>query len=203
MTFRTLRGVAAVLALTSAVPAVTQAAVSDPAAQRIEAFDSGLIGVMKQGPALGAKGRYRKLEPMVEDAFDLPLMTRFAVGPAWTAMSDADHQGLIRAFTRLTTASYAHNFDRFDGERFDVDAQVQTRGPDKIVQSHLMSPGHAPAALTYRMRASGGSWKIVDVYYGAISQLTTRRSDFAAPLAAGGAKGLMAHLDEASAKLLQ
>ena len=40
----------------------------------------------------------------------------------------------------------------------------------------------------YRMRELGGSWKIIDVYYGAISQLTTRRSDFAATsLNAGGA----------------
>jgi phospholipid transport system substrate-binding protein len=202
MTFRTLRGVAAVLALTSAIPVMARAASSDPAAQRIDAFDSALIGVMKQGPALGPKGRYRKLEPVVEDAFDLPLMTRFAIGPSWTGMSDADHQSLIRAFARLTTASYAHNFDSFEGERFDVD-QVQTRGPDKIVQAHLLVPGHATVALIYRMRESGGGWKIVDVYYDGISQLTTRRSDFAGPLAAGGAKGLTAHLDEASAKLLQ
>jgi phospholipid transport system substrate-binding protein len=53
------------------------------------------------------------------------------------------------------------------------------------------------------MRQTGVAWKVVDVYYGAISQLTTRRSDFAAPLASGGAKGLLAHLDEASAKLMQ
>ncbi len=50
---------------------------------------------------------------------------------------------------------------------------------------------------------AGGAWKIIDVYFGAISQLTTRRSDFAQPLAAGGAKGLIAHLNETSDKLLQ
>jgi phospholipid transport system substrate-binding protein len=53
------------------------------------------------------------------------------------------------------------------------------------------------------MRQSDGVWKVVDVYYGAISQLTTRRSDFAAPLASGGAKGLIAHLETTSAKLMQ
>jgi phospholipid transport system substrate-binding protein len=118
-------------------------------------------------------------------------------------MSDADHQALIRAFTRLTAASYAHNFDRFDGERFEVIPTVETRGPDKIVQTRLYPSGKAPVNLVYRMRQSEGRWKVVDVYYDAISQLTTRRSDFAAPLASGGEKGLLAHLDEASAKLLQ
>lgn len=179
------------------------AAASDPAAARIEAFDSSLISIMKEGSSLGVMGRYRRFEPLVEDTFDLPLMTRFAVGPSWASMSDAEHQALIRAFTRLTAASYAHNFDRFDGERFEVLPDVQTRGADKIVQSRLTPRGKAPVALVYRMRQSGGGWKIVDVYYDAISQLTTRRSDFAGPLASGGEKGLASHIEAASAKLLR
>jgi phospholipid transport system substrate-binding protein len=116
-------------------------------------------------------------------------------------MSDSDHKALISAFPRLTVASYAHNFDRFDGESFDVNPTVQTRGPDKVVLSHLTPRGRAAVDLTYRMRLDGGEWKIVDVYYGAISQLTTRRSDFAAPLASGGARALVAHLEAASDKL--
>jgi phospholipid transport system substrate-binding protein len=198
-----LHAIAAVaLASAAALPAA-HAAETDPAAARIESFSRSLVDVMKQGPSLGAKGRFHKLEPVLQDDFDLALMTRFAVGPTWATMSEADHQALIRAFTRLTVASYAHNFDRFDGERFDVNPTVQTRGPDKIVISHLTPQGRAPVDLTYRMRQSDGAWKIVDVYYGAISQLTTRRSDFAAPLAAGGAKGLIAHLEATTAKLMQ
>ena len=60
----------------------------------------------------------------------------------------------------------------------------------------------APTTLMYRMRDSGGGWKIIDVYYGAISQLTTRRSDFQGPVKSGGAKGLLSHLEATTAKLL-
>jgi len=179
------------------------AAASDPAAARIEAWDSSLLSVMKEGPSLGVMGRYRRLEPVVQDTFDLPLMTRFAVGPSWASMSDAEHQALVKAFTRLTTASFAHNFDRFNGERFEVTPNVQARGPEKIVQSRLTPKDKSSVALVYRMRESNGGWKVVDVYFNAISQLTTRRSDFAAPLASGGEKGLVAHIEEASAKLLR
>ncbi|HEY5289463.1 MAG TPA: ABC transporter substrate-binding protein [Caulobacteraceae bacterium] len=192
-----------VIAFAAATVISSSVMAADPAVGRIEALDNALLSTMKEGAALGAKGRFRKLEPVVQSAFDLPLMTRFAVGPAWTSMSEADHQALIRAFTRLTTASYAHNFDRFNGEKFEVSPEAQTRGPDKIVQSRLIPTGRAAVSLTYRMRLSGGQWKIVDVYFDAISQLTTRRSDFAAPLAAEGEKGLLAHLEETSAKLLQ
>ena len=196
-------GLIAIVALAAMGVAPAHAAQTDPAAARIESFDRALLEVMKQGPELGAKGRLRRLEPVVEETFDLPLMTRFAVGPTWSTISEADHQALIRAFARLTAASYAHNFDRYDGERFDVSPQVQTRGPDKIVSVRLTPQGRAPVQLTYRMRQGDSGWKIVDVYYGAVSQLTTRRSDFAGPLSSGGPKGLVAHLEDASAKLMR
>ena len=39
--------------------------------------------------------------------------------PIWNEFSDADHDTLTDAFTRLTVASYAHNFDGFGGEHFE------------------------------------------------------------------------------------
>lgn len=177
------------------------AAAADPAAAQIDAFDNTLVETMKAGKALGFKGRQARLAPAVERTLDLQAMTRFAVGPAWAQFSEAQHTALVRAFTRMTVASYAHNFDDYGGERFVVDPNVQTRGPDKIVKTTLQRPKDAPVTLTYRMRDNGG-WKVIDVYYnGAISELTTRRSDFAATVASGGADALVAHLDQLTAKL--
>ena len=187
------------LSLTLAAPA--HAAPSDPAAQRIETLDSALLEAMKQGSALGAKGRYRKLTPVIDQTFDIPTMTAYAVGPAWSTFSPPDKQALIRAFARLSAASYAHNFDAYGGEKFEVGA-VQQRGADKVVLSKIVPAHGEPTNLTYRMRQTPEGWKIIDVYYGAISQLTTRRSDFAGPVASGGAKGLLAHLDALTSKLV-
>jgi phospholipid transport system substrate-binding protein len=78
-----------------------------------------------------------------------------------------------------------------------------SRGIDKVVQTRLI-PGHdQPVSLIYRMRESGGVWKIIDVYYGSISQLTTRRSDFAGPVASGGAQALITHLNSLSDDLMK
>ena len=197
----TLTVAALVCALGAGAPAV--AAQADPAAARIEALDNTLLETMKGAKALGPMGRYRKLAPAVDAVFDMPTMTQFSVGPAWTTFTPAQKSALITAFTRLSVASYAHNFDGYSGERFDIDPAVQTRGTDKIVSTHLVRAGAAPVNLLYRMRQSGGTWKIIDVYYGAISQLTTRRSDFARPLASGGAAGLLAHLNSSSDGLLK
>jgi phospholipid transport system substrate-binding protein len=194
--------IAAMAALLLGGP-IARAATPDPAVARVDAFDEALLEAMKGGPSLGVKGRARKLAPAVAAAFDLATMTRFAVGPAWAEMTPAQRDALTAAFTRLSVASYAHNFDSYDGERFDLDANVQVRGADKIVQSKLIPPHDKPVALVYRMRQTTDGWKIIDVYYDGVSQLTTRRSDFAQPIAAGGAPGLLGHLDALTDKMLK
>jgi phospholipid transport system substrate-binding protein len=177
-------------------------AAADPAAAQIERFDAALTTAMRGGASLGVMGRARMLTPTVEAVFDIPVMTRFAVGPSWVTLSDADRQALAEAFRRLIVASYAHNFDS-GGVRFDLAANVETRGPDKLVQCKIVPAHGDPANVLYRMRDDGG-WKVIDVYYNnAISELTTKRSDFASSLASGGAKALIAHIDAQIDKLMK
>lgn len=199
---KTLGLAAAALILASLGGQAAIAAPADPAAAQVDAFDASLVAAMKGGKALGAKGRARQLTSAVQRAFDMPSMAAFAVGPAWSSFTPAQKQQVIEAFTRLSVASWAHNFDSYGGEQFVIDPNVQVRGTDKVVQTKLTRPGGDPVNLTYRMRQVGGSWKIIDVYYGAISQLTTRRSDFAGPVASGGAAGLVTHLNQLTDKLL-
>jgi phospholipid transport system substrate-binding protein len=176
---------------------------SDPAAARIESFDSALIKTMQAGKAAGAAGRAKVIGPTVEQTFDLPFMTRVAVGPDWTKMSPADQEALQKAFTRYTVANLAKNFSDYSGQKLDLDGPVVDRGADKIVKTKLTSPGGSPVSLAYRMRQNGGGWKVIDVFYnGSISQLTTQRSDFASTLKNGGAKALISKLDAQTDKLL-
>ena len=86
----------------------------------VRGFYDRLVETMKQGDKLGFKGRYQKLEPVIAGAFNLPLMTRFAVGPSWAKASATDQQKLIVAFSAFSTATYASRFTRYDGERFEV-----------------------------------------------------------------------------------
>jgi phospholipid transport system substrate-binding protein len=187
------------LALVLGVPGAFAA--EDPAATQIESFDSALLDAMKAGDSAGITERSRKLAPVIESIFDLRAMTAFAVGPAWSGFSTEQQQAAIAAFTRLTVLSFAHNFHSFGGERFELDPTVVTRGSDKIVQTHLVTPEKAPISLLYRMHQAADSWKIIDIYYGAVSQLSIRRSDFAAPIASGGATELIAHLNSLSEAL--
>lgn len=172
---------------------------TDPARATVQSLDDGLLVIMKAKSS--EKSRAQSIAPVIERTFDLPLMTRLAVGPSWTTISPSDQQALVAAFRRMTIAQYAANFDSWSGESFNIAPQVDSRAGDRLIRTTLNTPGKDPVSISYRLRASGGDWKIIDVFYrNSISQIATRRSDFSSVLAKEGAKGLVAHLDKLAAK---
>jgi phospholipid transport system substrate-binding protein len=180
------------------------ATLTDPAAQQIQSFYGVLEDAMKGGKTLGPEGRYKKLQPAIEAAFDLSGMARLSVGPAWDKMSDADRQDITMAVERNTVANYAGNFDSYSGQKFIVDPNVVDRDGDKLVKSQMTMPGGDPIAFNYRMRKTGDMWKVIDVYLeGTISQVATRRADFSATVAKGGAKALVQSLNSLSDSMLK
>ena len=192
-----------VFALALALGISAPARAADPAADRIQSFYNTLLDTMKKGPQLGMQGRFRAMEPAVDATYDLPAMMQFIAGPSWPSLAERDRTSLVAAFRRMTIANYAANFQKFGGEQFIVDPKVQQRGPDRIVQTTLVPVGDKPVPLTYRMRDSGGSWKVIDIFLeGYVSELATRRSDFAATIASGGAPALVARMDQLSNNLL-
>jgi phospholipid transport system substrate-binding protein len=200
----TLYRLALAAAASTALAGAAFAQASDPAAAKIESFDAAVIKTLQAGKAAGATGRAKVVGPAVEQTFDLPFMTRLAVGPDWAKMSADEQAALQKAYARYAVANWAKNFDNYNGQKLELDGPVVDRGADKLVKTKLTGPGSSPVSLAYRMRDTGSGWKVIDVFYnGGISQLNTQRSDFASTLKSGGAKALVAKLDSLTDKLLK
>jgi len=194
---------AAVALLILAVAVSARAEAPDAAVPPIQTLCDTLIDIMKNAKTLGIKGRYDKLKPVIMQSFDLPDMTRLAVGPSWATMPAADREALLSAFERYTIANYAHDFDGYDGEKFVVAPTVTARGADRVVDTKLVTKDET-YTIAYRMRQVGGAWKVIDVYYkSAISQLATRRSDYSATLASGGAPALIKKINALTEQLMK
>jgi phospholipid transport system substrate-binding protein len=191
----------AVLLLPFADP--VSAAPSDPAVIQVKTLTDALLESMRAGAAQSITERSRKLQPVIEQVFALALVAHFAVGPEWTSFSPDQQKGIIAAFTRFTVANYAHNFNSYDGQKFEIDDNVATRGQDKIVRTRIIPTHDTPVSLLYRMHEVDGAWKIVDVFSNGVSELALRRTDFGAALAAGGPPELIAHLNKSSDLLMK
>jgi phospholipid transport system substrate-binding protein len=198
---RNLLGACLALALALVISPVAGHAAPNPG-DTVRHFYDTLLATMKKGPSLGEKGRYDELAPVIRNSFDLPYMTRMAVGPAWAKLSDAQKQQVTDAFARYITATYADRFDNYSGEKLQVTGE-QNSAYGTIVQSRIVKSDGSPVSINYLMRQNGGAWEIADVYLsGSISQLATLRSEFSSVLARQGADGLIALLNRKAETLV-
>ena len=170
----------------------------------VEHFDNTLLAAMSGAKTLGYRGRYDLLEPVVNKTFDVPAMTRIAVGPDWNGIAPGQQSELTESFARMTIATYANRFDGYSGERFEVEPASESRSTGRIVRTKLVPSNGEPVTLNYLMRGSGDNWRIVDVYLtGTISELATRRSEFTAILKTGGPDALIESLRKQADRLMR
>lgn len=154
-----------------------------------------LLTTMQNGAALGARGRYDRIEPVVRRVFDIPHMTRLAVGTEWARLSETERQQVAQAFQRYIAAIYADRFDSYSGERLQVTGERRSAN-GTIVTTQIIKSNGEPVNISYLMRNNGGVWQIADVYLdGTISELATRRSEFASILRSSGINGLIQTLN--------
>ena len=182
----------------------TSIAAAEPGAPTavIERFYDALLAVMKQARQLSFDDRYSRLAPAVTQTFDLGLMTRIAVGPGWAQFAADQQQRLTAAFSRYTISVYANRFDDFTGQKFTVDPTPAANASGTLVKSQLVKANGEAVNLSYLMRQEPGGWKVIDVYLsGTVSELATRRSEFASVLQQGGADGLVRVLEQRTAAL--
>lgn len=194
------RRLALLAPLLLAVPALAQ---GDPAAP-IARLDTALLSAMRMGTSTPFAQRYQTIAPAVEGAFDLPGILAASVGLGWASLTPQQKQDLLAVFTRYTIASFASNFDSYNGQRLEVVPQDQRQvGQDVVVATQIVpANGGAPTRLDYVMHQTPRGWRAVDVLAdGTISRVAVQRSDFRSLLAGGNPEPLIASLNQKVASL--
>jgi phospholipid transport system substrate-binding protein len=205
---------AAIVAVAAAVPVATAPLIASPASAQqaqgqaaaeavVRDYQAALLDTMKKGKALGFDGRAKALEAPIRKAFDLPFLARYAVGPAWSKFSEAERAKVVEVFSRYSIAQHAARFKAWDNETFEGLGTEDTGRGYLLVKTQIVT-GSEKIALDYLMGNRGGQWKIVDVFAkGTISEVATRRADFAATVKEKGAAGLIKDLEDKIAQARQ
>lgn len=177
----------------AAVDATTAAGGPREVVERVHAV---LLSTMRDAEALGPRGRYARLEPVMSEAYDFDRMIAVASGAAWTQASEADRARLAQAFQRFSVATYAARFLGWSGESFVIVGERDGPAGARIVDTELLRPGQDTVAISYVLQQRDDRWRIVDVLLDrAISELALRRSEYRQILQSNGARGLADALD--------
>ena len=161
----------------------------------VQGLYDALLSTMKNGRILGQSGRFTQLEPVIRRSFDIASMARLSVGPSWAGLTEPQRQQMTESYGRYISAIYADRFDSYAGQKLEVTGE-QSAPSGVMVKSQIIKANGAAVKVDYMMRRNGDSWLISDIYLdGAISEVATRRSEFAAILKTEGIDGLIAALN--------
>jgi phospholipid transport system substrate-binding protein len=166
------------------------------AKQVVENFQTELINVMKNGQKLGFNGRYNKLFEPVSNSHDLVKIARIVIGKEWEKLSEDQQKKLIDVFSRLSVASYAHNFKDYSGETFTFDSEEETLKGGVVIHSHLTIPDDKPVKFDYMLKEKGNSWRIINIIANGVSDLALKRSEYTTILQREGFDALIAKISE-------
>ncbi len=180
------------------------AAPVNPEQAPIAALDASLISIMKAGSAnAGFMARYNMLKPVVESAFNLPVILQNSTGFYWSSFPPAQQQELLELFTQFTVASYVNGFDSYGGQQIELLPAERDLGDKKVVETKIVpGDGSSPTELDYVMTNGPRGWQVTDVLLnGTISKVAVQSSDFSSEVSAGDASQLISALKQKIATL--
>lgn len=166
------------------------------ARQVVDEFQSELLAVMKQGKALGFKGRYDKLDPAVRKSHDLPKIARIVVGKQWEELSAEQQTKLETVFSQLSISAYAHNFKDYSGESFTFVSEEETGRGGVVIHTDLHIPGEKDVKFDYMMKKKDDGWRIINIIADGVSDLALKRSEYTSVLSKDGFDTLIAKITE-------
>ena len=170
----------------------------------VETFLERLLAVMKEARALGAKGRYERLAPAIEEAFHVPIIAKAVTGAFWKNADREQKRRLVAAFKRMSISTLATLFDDYSGQAFKTMGEKVGRQNIRIVETRIVDPDKSFVDIAYMVASVNDRWYIVDVIAArGISELQRRRSDYHSTLKTKGVEGLITALNAKADELIE
>ncbi|MDQ7000385.1 MAG: ABC transporter substrate-binding protein [Mariprofundus sp.] len=167
----------------------------DAAVNVVAHFQSELLSMMRDADGLRLKGRFEKLEPEVKQSHDLPDIARLTIGRYWRSLDKQQQGRFIDTFTRLVVATYAHQFDSYNGETFKRKSARSLKRGRFLVRTELVKSNGKSVHLDYVLHFRKGRWSIINIIADGVSDLALKRVEYSHVLARDGFNVLISMLE--------
>ena len=146
--------------------------------ETVQLLEQILIENMKAGEALSYQERFEALLPAMDRVFAVEAMARFLFSDTWQAINEGQRGAFRDLFLKLSASSYAHSFDNYSGQSFEV-VSTKVQSPKRaLVRRRLATGKGKQVQFDYLLTPADGHWKIVVVTTDGVSQLSIKRSQY-------------------------
>lgn len=143
------------------------------------------------------------MEALISETFDVPRIARTVLGPvAYRSLDDAGREAYLRLFTRYIVATQTRRIRETSGQSFSIEGQRDGARQSIIVDGLYKKGAGSETRVSYVLIRQPEVWRIVDVIVdGSVSEVSLRRSEFAAVVRDQGVSGLLNELNVKIAEL--
>ena len=165
-------------------------------------LNAALLNVLQKSDNLDYAQRFALLAPTLQATFDLEYMARQVVGRGFLDLDEESRAKWYELFAAYMTANYASRFDHFANQHFEIIGEDPGAKGTVLVRTRVTEPTKDPVALSYRVRETGATCKVIDVYLkGTVSEIALRRSEYASVLKREGFDALVTSVEARIQKL--
>jgi phospholipid transport system substrate-binding protein len=125
---------------------------------------------------------------LFNENFDVPAIGRFVIGRYWRAASDADQQAFLKVFEDAMVQRFLPLLAENSSERFQIGTVTRDSANENMVliDSRIDRTQGEPYRVSWRVRESDGSFKILDIVAEGVSMAITLRSEYGTVLKNNG-----------------
>mgnify|MGYP003385208213 FL=1 len=165
--------------------------------QVIEKLQSSLLQVMREGDKLSYEGRFKFLEPIIDESHDLNLIIRTILGATyWSQLGKEQQDLIVETFRKLSIATYAGRFNQYEGEQFQIVEQRALPREQVLVRSRLTKSDGGTVNFDYVLHQTDGRWRIANILFDGVSDLAIKRGEYRAILQRDGFQALIDMIKE-------
>jgi phospholipid transport system substrate-binding protein len=122
-----------------------------------------LTAFIRGGGAQNRAQAMAYLEQEIAPYFDFAYMTRWAAGPAWREMNNAQRQEMQETITTSFLTTLAQKLTTYSNQSIRYFTPRGHRKDETTVSAWIMQPTGYPIKLDFRFYKSSNGWKIFDV----------------------------------------
>lgn len=141
-------------------------------------------------PGLADSERQRNFRVILQRIFSLDEICQQVLGRYGRTATAEERQEFRQLFENLLVQTWTRRFRDYTGHGVHFGDAVSVADGDVVVQSEIKGTDHQSVAVEWRLRAAGGSYRLLDIKAEGASMLLTYRSEYQSILRNDGMAGL-------------
>lgn len=147
----------------------------------LENYGDRAIALLSDGSKSEAQ-RYGDFRALLSEGFDLESISAFVLTPYWRQATEAQRKRFIEAFQGVLATRFLPLFEDAKSESFAIQSTRNVRGREDLysVESVLIGDDGRRVRTDWRIKETGGVYRVLDVSVEGASMAQTFRDEYRA-----------------------